>query len=74
MLLLMDNCEHLVDAIARLVDQIIRHCPHVQTLVTSREPLGLSGESIYRVPSLSSLRYACCFTKRFLVCAPGHCW
>ena len=48
----MDNCEHVLAAAARLVDQIVRHCPHVVVLATSREALGVEGELILPVPSL----------------------
>ena len=53
LLLLIDNCEHLLDGCARLVDTLVRQCPHVTILATSREPLGIGGEQAYRVPSLS---------------------
>jgi len=53
MLLMVDNAEHLLNPIARLVDLIVRQCPHVQILATSREPLSVNGEQTYRVPSLS---------------------
>jgi len=53
MLLMLDNAEHLRDAIASLVEGILQQCPGVQALITSREPLGVSGETTYRVPSLS---------------------
>jgi hypothetical protein len=49
----LDNCEHLIDACAKVADAIVRRCPRVHLVVTSREPLGISGEAIYRVPSLS---------------------
>jgi predicted ATPase/class 3 adenylate cyclase/DNA-binding CsgD family transcriptional regulator len=52
-LIVLDNCEHLIGACAKTADAILRHCPRVHLLVTSREPLGIGGESIYRVPSLS---------------------
>jgi predicted ATPase/class 3 adenylate cyclase len=52
-LIVLDNCEHLIDAAAKFCDQVIRHCPRVRFLVTSREPLGIDGERVYRVPSLS---------------------
>ena len=52
-LILLDNCEHLIEAAAKFCDQVIRHCPRVRFLVTSREPLGIDGERVYRVPSLS---------------------
>jgi predicted ATPase/class 3 adenylate cyclase len=53
LLLLLDNCEHVLDAGARLADGLIRSCPTVQILATSREGLGIAGETTYRVPSLS---------------------
>jgi predicted ATPase/class 3 adenylate cyclase len=52
-LLVLDNCEHLIDAAAKFCDQVIRRCPRVRILATSREPLGIDGERVYRVPSLS---------------------
>jgi predicted ATPase len=53
MLIVLDNCEHLVGACAKTVDALVRHCPQVHILATSREPLGIPGEAVYRVPSLS---------------------
>jgi predicted ATPase/class 3 adenylate cyclase len=53
LLIVLDNCEHLVDACARAADAILRRCPRVHLLATSREPLGISGETIYRVPPMS---------------------
>ncbi len=53
MLLLVDNCEHVLPAAARLVDQIVRHCPDIVVLATSREALGVEGERILPVPPLS---------------------
>ncbi len=52
-LIVLDNCEHLIDAAAKFCDQVIRHCPRVRIVATSREPLGIDGERVYRVPSLS---------------------
>ena len=51
-LLIMDNCEHLVTACARLADAVLRTCADVHILATSREALNVSGEVSYRVPSL----------------------
>ncbi len=51
-LLLLDNCEHLLAACAALVDRLLATCPGVTILASSREPLGLPGEVVYRVPSL----------------------
>ena len=53
LLLVLDNCEHLIDACARLVHTLLRSCPPAAILATSREPLGIAGERTYRVPSLS---------------------
>jgi predicted ATPase/class 3 adenylate cyclase len=52
-LIVLDNCEHLIDACASTADAILRRCPGVHLLVTSREPLGIGGEAIYRVPPMS---------------------
>ena len=53
LLLLVDNCEHLLPACAGLGDKLLRSCPTLRMLTTSREPLGIPGEVIWRVPSLS---------------------
>ena len=53
LLLVLDNCEHLIEACARLTDAILRACPNVRILATSREPLGIDGEVAWRVPSLT---------------------
>lgn len=52
LLLVLDNCEHLVHACAALAEAIVRSCPQVRVLTTSRERLGLAGETTYRVPPL----------------------
>ncbi len=52
-LIVVDNCEHLIAGCAKTADAIVRRCPRVRLLATSREPLGIGGETIYRVPSLS---------------------
>lgn len=51
-LLVLDNCEHLIDASAALVVALRGGCPAVTVLATSREPIGVAGEVIWRVPSL----------------------
>jgi predicted ATPase/class 3 adenylate cyclase len=51
-LVVVDNCEHLIDDIAALVDSVLRACPDVRILTTSREALGVPGEVLVRVPSL----------------------
>jgi predicted ATPase/DNA-binding NarL/FixJ family response regulator len=52
LLLILDNCEHLLQASAQLVVRLLSGCPRVSILATSREPLGLAGEVRWRVPSL----------------------
>lgn len=51
-LLVIDNCEHLIDAAAKFVDQLLRGAPNLRVLATSREGLAIAGEHIWRVPSL----------------------
>lgn len=53
LLLVLDNCEHLLGACAPLANSLLQQCPHVQILASSREGLGIMGEQTYRVPSLS---------------------
>jgi predicted ATPase/class 3 adenylate cyclase/DNA-binding CsgD family transcriptional regulator len=52
-LVVLDNCEHLLDACARLVSAVLGSCPEVTLLATSREPIRASGEATWPVPSLS---------------------
>lgn len=52
-LLLLDNCEHLLDACAPLAQVLLHACPHLNILATSREPLRATGEIIVNVPPLS---------------------
>ena len=53
LLLLLDNCEHLLDACAGLAHGLLRHCPQVSLLTTGRRPLGLPGEHVRPVPPLA---------------------
>jgi len=53
-LLVFDNCEHLVDAAARLADLLLERCPGIVILATSREPLGIRGEQVWPVPPLAA--------------------
>lgn len=53
LLLVLDNCEHLISACAQLSEQLLRACPDLKILATSREPLGIDGETVYQVPTLS---------------------
>ena len=54
MLVLLDNCEHVIDACAKLADTLLRDCPNIRLLATSREPLDIEGEHVHRVPSLDT--------------------
>ncbi|TCN53405.1 serine/threonine protein kinase [Rhodococcus sp. SMB37] len=51
-LLILDNCEQLVSAVAKLTETLLRTCPRLRILATSREPLGISGEAVLLVPPL----------------------
>lgn len=51
-LILVDNCEHLLDACATVIDHVLARCPRTSVLATSRESLSLDGEHVWRVPSL----------------------
>lgn len=53
LLIILDNCEHLLEECARLVELLLKSCSQIQVIATSREILGLAGETSFRVPSLS---------------------
>src|SRR5688572_27483742 len=52
-LLILDNCEHLLDECARLCNSLLATCANLRVLTTSREPLSIAGECLFRVPLLS---------------------
>jgi len=52
-LLILDNCEHLIEDVAAVVHHLLAHCPEITVLATSRERLNILGETVYRLPSLS---------------------
>ncbi len=64
MLLILDNCEHVLDPISELASAIMSSCPTVTVLATSREPLGVPGEQVIRIPSLDSDQSAELFCDR----------
>lgn len=69
LLLALDNCEHLLEAIARLAEELLSQCPQLHLLATSREALGLSREVIRRVPPLAkddSIELFCARAQRVL--------
>jgi len=52
LLLVLDNCEHVIEGAAEIADAIVRACPHASIVASSREALGIEGECVYRVPPL----------------------
>jgi predicted ATPase/DNA-binding winged helix-turn-helix (wHTH) protein len=52
LLLIIDNCEHVVTEVSRTAELMLRKCPRLSILASSREPLAISGENVFRVPSL----------------------
>jgi predicted ATPase/DNA-binding SARP family transcriptional activator len=52
LLVILDNCEHVIGEAANVTDQLVRGCPTMTILATSHEPLGIEGENLYRVPPL----------------------
>ena len=51
-LLILDNCEHLIEACAQIVEMLLGHCPDLKILATSREALDIPGETVWQVPGL----------------------
>jgi predicted ATPase/DNA-binding SARP family transcriptional activator len=82
-LLVLDNCEHLIEACAQLADALLAHCPRLRIIATSREPLTITGESLLPVAPLgqperatqaaSALRYPAVqlFAERAAAVSPG---
>ena len=72
MLVVLDNCEHLLDASAELVVTLLGGAPGLTVLATSREPIGVTGEATWRVPSLSVADEAIeLFADRARLARPG---
>lgn len=70
-LLVLDNCEHVVDAAAELVALLLRTAPGLRVLTTSQEPLGLPGEEVFLVEPLPTDAAVRLFTQRAAAAAPG---
>lgn len=70
MLIVFDNCEHLLDVGAGQVNALLQTCPRVTILATSREPIKVAGELTWRVPSLSMADATAFFTDRALLARP----
>jgi len=64
LLLLLDNCEHLIEACARLADDLLHQCAGLKILASSREALGIAGEVAYRTPSLADSESTRLFVER----------
>jgi predicted ATPase/DNA-binding SARP family transcriptional activator len=71
LLLVLDNCEHLVGACATVANALLRGCPNLTVLATSRERLGLTGEVVWWVPPLSVDDGVRLFVERAMAVAPG---
>ncbi|MFJ3333365.1 BTAD domain-containing putative transcriptional regulator [Streptomyces sp. NPDC086766] len=71
MLILLDNCEHVVGAAARLAEELLARCPHVTVLATSREPLGVPGEVLRPVEPLPEPVALRLFADRGAAVRPG---
>lgn len=69
-LLVVDNCEHVLDAASRLVADVVAQCPRVAVLATSREPLGVEGEQLWPVPPLPADDAAALFLQRARAVSP----
>ncbi len=70
-LLVLDNCEHLIDACAHLADALLAHSPQLRIVATSREPLGITGESLFVVPPLDEDPAVRLFADRAAAVSPG---
>ncbi|HKH94486.1 MAG TPA: BTAD domain-containing putative transcriptional regulator [Gemmatimonadaceae bacterium] len=70
-LIVLDNCEHLVDASAELVDALLRSCPKITILATSREALGVGSETAWLVPPLASAEAVQLFVERARATVPS---
>jgi len=71
MLLILDNCEHVVGAAADLTSALLHACPRLHILATSREILGVQGEAPFRCPSLGQSEAQRLFVERAQTIAPG---
>lgn len=71
MLLILDNCEHLLKPVNTAVEAILRHCPRVTIVATSREPIGVVGEQVYPLAPLSEQDAVRLFTERALLARPN---
>lgn len=71
LLLVLDNCEHLVGEVASLVDELLSHCPRLVIITTSQEALGIPGESVLTIGSMSDGECLQLFAERAAERRPG---
>ncbi|HSR26243.1 MAG TPA: LuxR C-terminal-related transcriptional regulator [Candidatus Eisenbacteria bacterium] len=71
LLLVVDNCEHVLPATTALVGRLLRASPELRVLATSREPLGLEGEAVYRLAPLTEPEAVTLFQERAQAALPG---
>ncbi len=69
--LIVDNCEQVLDAAAQMIEALLHACPRLRVLATSREPLGVEGEIAWRVPSLDASSAVALFVERAQQARPG---
>ena len=70
LLLILDNCEHLISACAELADALLRACPALSIIATSREALNVAGETVWTVPSLTTEEAVQLFANRARAAQP----
>jgi len=70
-LLVLDNCEHVIDAAAVLADRVLAHCPGIRVLATSREALNITGEALWPVGPLAESPAEQLFAERAAAVSPG---
>jgi predicted ATPase len=73
-LLVLDNCEHVLESCGQLVDTVLRAGSAVRVVATSREPFGLAGEVVWQVPPLTETDAVTLFTERARSARPGITW
>ncbi|MFJ4768256.1 AfsR/SARP family transcriptional regulator [Streptomyces uncialis] len=71
LLLLLDNCEHVIDSAADVIRRVLGAAPGLSVLATSREPIGLAGEAVWTVPPLAQADAELLFAQRAAAAAPG---
>ncbi|MDQ3283575.1 MAG: NB-ARC domain-containing protein [Acidobacteriota bacterium] len=71
LLLVLDNCEHVIDACAELTSTLLAQCPRLNVLATSREPLGVAGERVWPVPPIAANEAAELFVDRAAAVEPS---